>query len=711
MALEHDKIKGWFDTDYSHNTATREMASDDLVFYHVTQWDDNALTESQLQYRGQFDVLRKAGRHILSGLRANPVQIDFEPVDESRQDGADLIDGLYRSDDRSNSSQESYDMASQESVVCGYGAWRLTTEYVSMRSGDTKQVIKRKPIYEANNKCFFDSNAKMLDKSDAQRVSVLHAYSEDGYKLLRQELTGEDYDDEINESSFSTPETSFVFPWITQSHNIYVVEFYHTEKVKGKVIKLKDIFDNEVTLSEEDFEDQMDDLIDTGYTVESEKEVERNQVTLYICSGERILNGDGKGEVIAGEYIPVVPVYGERGYVEDEEYYEGITRLAKDPQRLRNFQLSYLADIVSRSPRQVPIYLPEQLQGYEPMYSESGAESNFPYKLQHSKDVNGNPLPLGPVGVTPEQPIPSALIQSIEVTRAAIQDVADPGIPQDFSDPDMSGKAIHALQSRIDQQAQIYQDNLKHAKRRDAEIYASMAVDIHSEPEEVTITLADGKRKTVSVMSQEINEKGELVVANDLTNQEFDVYAEIGPSYQTQKEQTIDRITMMIGTMGPEDPMRNALMLKLISMTDGTDFNDIRDYANNQMILGGFKEPETDEEKQMVQEAQQSQQPDAMTIAAMAEKDKAQADLMNAQTSQMSAQSDMQVSAAETQIKAFDSETKRMQVQVDAQEAGAVIKLKEIEQFNKRVQDENKMNLERGKATVQSFAQLRGRAG
>jgi hypothetical protein len=168
---------------------------------------------------------------------------------------------------------------------------------------------------------------------------------------------------------------------------------------------------------------------------------------------------------------------------------------------------------------------------------------------------------------------------------------------------------------------------------------------------------------------------------------------------------------MMIGTMGPEDPMRNALMLKLISMTDGTDFNDIRDYANNQMILGGFKEPETDEEKQMVQEAQQSQQPDAMTIAAMAEKDKAQADLMNAQTSQMSAQSDMQVSAAETQIKAFDSETKRMQVQVDAQEAGAVIKLKEIEQFNRRVQDENKINLERGKATVQSFAQLRGRAG
>jgi len=680
------------------------------VFYHITQWDDNILGESQLQYRGQFDVIRKAGRHILSGLRANPVQVDFNPVDESRQDGADLLDGLYRSDDRSNTSQEAYDNASQEAMVCGMGAWRLQTEYVSMRSGDTKQVIKRKPIYEANNKVFFDSNAKMLDKSDAKRVSILHAYSEDGYKLLRSQLTGQDIDDEINETSFSTPETSYVFPWITQNKVIYVLEFYHTEEVKDSVVTLKDMFDDEIRLSAEDFDEQMDELIDTGYEVVSTKEITKNQVTMYIASGENILNGDGKGEVIAGDFIPVSPCYGERAFIEDEEHYEGITRLAKDPQRLRNFQLSYLADIVSRSPRVVPIYGAEQLQGYESMYSESGADSNFPYKLQHLKDANGQPLPLGPVGVTPEQPIPSALIQSIEATRAAIQDVADPGIPQDIADPDMSGKAIHALQSRIDQQAQIYQDNLKHAKRRDAEIYASMAVEVYSEPMKVTLTLADGQRKSVGVMEQSIDEDGNLFVANDLTNQEFEVYAEIGPSYQTQKEQTVERITMMMSAMGPEDPMRNALMLTLATLTDGSDFNDLRDYARKQLILTGIKPPETDEEKQMVEQAQQSQQPDAMTIAAMAEKDKAQAELMNAQTNQMTAQTDMQVSSAETQIKAFDSQTKRMQVQVDAEEAGAVIKLKEMDLFNKRIQDRDKLNLERGRAVVQAHTQLRGSA-
>ena len=88
-------------------------------------------------------------------------------------------------------------------------------------------------------------------------------------------------------------------------------------------------------------------------------------VTRYLASGAQILDES----VIAGENLPVVPVYGERGFVEGEEYYEeGIVRLAKDPQRLRNFQMSYLADIVSRSPRPKPIFYPEQVQGYEQMY-------------------------------------------------------------------------------------------------------------------------------------------------------------------------------------------------------------------------------------------------------------------------------------------------------------------------------------------------------
>ena len=704
MSLELTELKTLFDKAYNHGGITREKASDDLVFYHVTQWDDNLLGESQLQYKGQFDVLRKAGRHILSELRANPIQIDFQPVDETRDDGAELLDGLYRGDDRRNTSLEAYMVGSQESVVCGVGAWYLYTEYVSNRSGDSKQVIKRKPIYEANNKCFWDANAKLLDKSDATYVAVLHAYSQEGYEKLYEELMGKDYEGDY--ASFKSPEESYTFPWVSEDKKVYVVDFYHSELVKDTIYTLEDAFNNTVKLSEIEMQDgaAMDQLIDEGYEIVDEKEIDRTRVTKYIASGADIL----KEEVIAGDFIPVVPVYGERAFVEDEEYYEGITRLAKDPQRLRNFQLSYLADIVSRSPRPKPIFFPEQIQGHEDMYSESGAENNYPFMLQNMKTPNGEPLPIGPVAQMPEQPIPSALVASIELTRSAIEDVADPGLPQDIADSDMSGKAIYAMQSRIDQQAMVYQQNLKHAKRRDAEIYASMASEVYSSPRTVMLTKADGSRVESKVMEQVIDpESGNVITINDLTNSEFEVYADVGPSYQSQKEQTIDKLTMVAQSLTEGDPMKTVIMLELIGMTDGAGFETVRDYAKKQLVIGRFKEAESDEEKQWAEEAaNQPNEPDAMTIAAQAEQMKAQAMLNDSQTKASVAQNDAGVSQAETQIKAYDSQTKRLDVQVKAQESGANINFKRNDQFQRRVDSADKSRLERQKIG----ANLRARA-
>tara|TARA_R110002020_G_scaffold461823_1_gene680973 strand:+ start:5026 stop:7107 length:2082 start_codon:yes stop_codon:yes gene_type:complete len=687
--LTLEQLKKNFDTDFNHGIEPREQASNDLIFYHVTQWDNNLIDDSQLSYKGQFDVLRKAGRHILAQLRSNPVQVDFQPMETSRTDGADILDGLYRSDDRSNTSQEAMNMAAQEAVVCGVGAWYRYTEYESSRNGSTKQVIKRKPIYEANSKVMWDANAKLLDKSDAVRCSVLHAYSEDAYKDLVKDLTGEDYDYAC--SSFKEPDNGNNFVWFTQDKKVYVVECFYLEKVKDKYFTMRDPFGNEIVVSELELGEQMDELIETGYQIVEEKEVKRDRVKKYIASGERIL----KVEDIAGEYIPVVPCYGERAFIDGVEYYEGITRLAKDPCRLRNFQLSYLADIVSRSPRPKPIFYPEQIQTFEEMYSESGAENNYPYLLQNSKDLNGTPLPLGPVGVMPEQPMPSALMASIELSRQAVEDVADPGIPQAVGDPDMSGKAIYALQSRIDEQSAEYQENLKHAKRRDAQIYASMAAEVYAQPREVILTLPDGQRKPAQLMEEVFDEKkGTFKTVNDLNNLEFEVFAEVGPSYSSQKEQATDRIVMMIQSMPDGDPMRTALMTTLITMTDGPELDHIRDYANKQLIIQGFKEPETQEEQEWMREAQKaSSQPGPEMQLAQAEMGKAQAQQMEAKNNAVRAQADIIKDQALTQIKAFEAETKRQAVQIDAEKAGAEIDLKRIDAFQRKVNESAKNSL------------------
>jgi hypothetical protein len=683
MPLTLDELKKKHDKAYNSSQVAREQASDDLVFYWVTQWDDQLLGDSQLEYRGEFNVLRKAGRQIMAELAANPVQPDFHPKDESREDDAEVMDMLYRADDRRLPSQEAYDFAKQDAVACGYGAWELYTEYKTNLVGDDKQEIHRRYIPEANNTTFWDPQDSSLAKSNANYVSCLTRYSEDAYVDLVKELTG-DEDYTFGQASFKQQEQSYTFPWSGgQGEKIYVTTFYQREKVKDVVITLLDPFGEPTTLYESQVEEQMDELVDAGYELVTQKEIMRWEVRKYVASGEMILNGEineetgeREGEVIAGEMIPVVPVYGEYvPQIEGEAYWCGITRLAKDPQRLRNFQMSYLADIVSRSPRPKPIFLPEQTQGYEVMYEDNGADNNYPYLLQNRKSANGEDLPLGPVGMMPEQPIPNALAISIDLSRQAVEDVANPGVPQDVADPDMSGKAILAVQNRIDQQSYIYQHNFKHAKKRDAEIYASMASEIFDTPRKLTVQTRDGVTKELEIMQVVIDsDTGEPKVLNDLTNMEFDVYADIGPSYESQKQQTIEQLMTLMNATPPTDPMYKILMMQVMEIMPGVQLEGIREYVRNQLIVMGIKKPETPEEEQMLMSAQQSEgQPDAMTLAAQAEIMKAQAAMAKEQRQAMKDQADTQISSAKVEIDAYRAQTDRAEQQVKAAEAGVNI--------------------------------------
>lgn len=693
MTLTLEEIKKYHDKAYVSGQVTRERASNDMVFYHITQWDDGILQESQLAYRGEFNVLKKAGRGIISDLAANPVQVDFEPVNGTDDDSAELLGGLYRASEGHNLSLEAYANADSETVVCGMGAWELFTEYITTRTGDERQTVRRRPIIEANNNAFPDPNAKLLDKSDAKYWSILTAYSEDGYKDLVEELTGEEAD-EITEDSFKDPEQSYSFPWVEgKTKKIYVVSFYHKEKVKDKILTMADPFGQTKIIRESSLEPVMDEMMDQGFSIESEKEIERWEVRKYIASGAEILNGemnsDGEreGEVIAGEYIPVVPEYGEHAYVEGEEHYEGVTRLAKDPQRLRNFQLSYLADITSRSPRSKSIFLQEQIAGFEDMYSETGADNNYPYLLQHKTSGDGSDLPYGPVGQVDSQPIPEALAASIALSREAVEDVANPGVPQNIADPDLSGKAVLALQNKIEQQSMIYSEHRKHAKRYDAQVYASMSADILDVPQTIMIERPNGEKDTVEVMQQVIDtETGDIVTINDLRDTEFEVFSKIGSSYSSQKEQTIDRLETMRADLPPGDPLRSILLLKQLLLMDGVDFDDVKAYANKQLLAQGFKEPETDEEIEMLKQLQQQgSEPTAEMVLAMAEMKKGEAAEFKAQVELLKIKLGAKNEEQKRLIDGFSAETDRMDTQIDAQEAGAKIDNTRMDTFNKEL--------------------------
>lgn len=708
MPLTLNQLKKMHDKAYDNGYVTRLRASNDYVFFWVTQWDDQLLQDSQLSYRGEFDILRKAGRQISTELEENPVQTDFMPKGATPEEMSELADGLYRTDDFSNTSIQSYENGKMEAIVCGAGAWLLYSEYESLSSEEnSNQAIKRKPIFEANNTVFWDPNSKLLDKSDANYVSVLTAYSEDAYLDLVEELTGE-RPDSINMDSFKQPEHSYSFPWLGGGgKKIYVVEFFHREKVKIQLIDYTDPFGEVGTMRESDIEPVMDEMKGNGFSFEEGKKVTVWQVTKYIASGAEILNGEKKiideetgeeqrtGEIIVGQNIPVVPIYGEYAYIEGEPHYEGIVRLAKDPQRLRNFGMSYLADIVSRSPRSKPIYWQDQIAGLENFYQESGADDNYPYKLMHRFDKDGRELPLGPIATTPEQPMPTALATMLGLTREAVEDVASAGLPGEMSDPStqIAFKTVNALQARIDKQSYVYQKNFKTAKRRDAEVWASMMSEIIDTPRTKTITAKDGTKTQVQIMESVIdNETGEIVTLNDFYGSEFDVYTKIGPAYSSQKEQTIEKLTILVQGMAPGDPIRRALELKILLLMDGSEFDDVQEYAKKELILSGVRQPETDEEKQMFAQAQQGKDtPDAATLLALAEERKAQAMEGKNQIELIKTQANARNEEMKRVIDEFKAVTDRARAQVDAQESDANIEYRRADTMGKELDNVEKV--------------------
>jgi len=689
--LELKDLKEMHDKSYVFSDETRENGANDSLFFWITHWDDFMLQTSPLAYRGQFDIIRKAYRQIVSDIKSNPVQNDFVPLGDEREGSGELLDGIYRASLNHNTSIEAFNNADQETIVCGYGAWVLSSEYVTNRGGDREQIIRRRPIMEANNTVFFDPNAKLLDKADADYVSVLTAYSEDGYKKFHEEMTGEELEGSWL-SSFKHPQQSYAFPWILgESHQIWIADFYKRELVKDKVLTMTTPFGDTKLVRESGLADIEDELLEQGYEIEDDKtkDIKRWEVTKYIASGKDIL----KSEVIAGEHIPVVPEFGEHAYVQGQEHWEGMTRLAKDPQRLRNFQLSYLADIVSKSPRQKPIFTQAQIATFEHMYNETGIENDFPYLLMNTHDADGHAVELGPIAVMPEQKAPDALLQSISLSKEAVEDVANPGLPKDISDPDVSGVALKRLEARLDKQSSVYQDHRRHVIRRDTQIYASMAAEVIDSPRKVRIELQDGTRKEMEVMQSVFDdESGEMKVINDLRDMEFEVYSDIGPSYSNMQEQTVEELNKMLVNLMPDDPKREMILLKILELMPGGAFDDIRDYSRKQLILLGIKEPETDEEKQMLQQAQQQQQePTAADKLAEGELLKGKADILEQQRKGIEMQMRNQIEEMKVKIDAFEAETDRMEVQVDAQEAGADINMTNIKAFGEQLENQAKI--------------------
>jgi len=639
-----------FDRDWTASDEARTEATNDLFFSRVSQWDDWLSDYTTLQYRGQFDVVRPVVRKLVAEMRQNPIDVMFKPKDGASPDAADILMGMYRTDMRHNTAKISVNVAVREQIEAGIGAWRLVTEYEDQDPTSNNQIIRRVPIHEACSHVVWDANSKQMDKSDAKHCTLISALSKDGWSAFAEEY-GLDEDDMPD---FQSPSSNWIFPWTT-SNVYYIAEYYEVEEKKELVFIYQDPMTGEpVSYFKRDIADVIDELSDKGMVKIGERKVKRRRVYKTLLTQSAILKDR---ELIAGEHIPIVPVFGEWSFAGDKEVYEGVVRLTKDGQRLRNMIMSFNADTVARTPKKKPFFNPEQIAGYEHMYS---GNDDYPYYLLNRTDENSNDLPPAPIAYMENPEVPQANAYMLEAATNAVREVADTGVDAAAAGGQVAFDTVNQLNMRSDLETYVFMDNLATAMRRDGEIYSSIVNDIYDVPRTVSMTLEDGSEKEVQLMTQVIDfQSGNSVTLNDVRGR-YETYTDIGPSFQSMKQQNRSEIADLLTKVQQGTPEYQMLLLQYFTLLDGKGVEMMREYANRQLVTMGLKKPETPEEQQWLAEAQQAQQgqqdPNALiaqaqVIAAQAEAERARNETAQTQIKAFTAQQDAQESQANTVYK------------------------------------------------------------
>lgn len=624
LAKVHNEALQAFDRVEQASREERMNALADRRFYSISgaQWEGNFLEQFENRPRLEVNKTHKGVMRLINEYRNNRISVEYVPKDGREADDlAETCNGLYRADEADSCAEEALDNAFEEAAGGGFGAWRLKTEYEDEfdEEGEEQQRIRFEPIFDADSTVYFDLNARRQDKSDAMHAFVLTPMTPEAYKA--------EYDDDP--STWKKSVHQIQFDWMTPT-TVYVAEYYVVETPKQTI----HIYKSPDGVTEDKYTD--DDLEDpdtlmmiqaTGLTKIGERKIKKRRVRKYILSGAKVLEDAG---YIAGPNIPVIPVYGKRWYVDNRERFMGAVRLNKDAQRLKNMQLSRLAEISAMSPIRIPIFNPEQVAGHENRWAEMNIK-NFPYMLVNSiTQVDGSELPSGPLGYTEPPDVPAPLAALLQLTEQDMQDLMGQSDSAEEVTPNVSGRAIELVQTRLDQNNFIYMSNMSKAVRRCGEIWLGMAREIYVEDARKMKTVSqNGETGTVELAQPTIDpETTRTVYANDLSKAKYDTIVTVGPSSSSKRAATVRSLVGML--QFATDPETQTVLTSMAMMNmEGEGLQDTRDFFRKRLVRMGAVEPTEEEMQEMQAELQaQGEKPDANEELLLAEAERSRSSAM-----------------------------------------------------------------------------------
>ncbi len=631
---DYHAVQGLLKDSQEADHDEREQAREETLFITKKdgQWEPYWWNANEGKPRYTFDQTGPIVDQIAGELDQADFDIKVKPAGgDATKDIAQIYDGMIRNIENISSASEVFSDAARSMITCGLDGWRVVQKYIDDDSFDQDLVVEK--INNFLDRVWFDANSEKRDRSDARFAFVLQKMSKDAYEEMFPDRAG-----------MSVDEDRFANAYYYKGDLVVVGEFYYIKQEKRELVQMSNGSVYEV---DDEFESIADELVQKGVTEVKRRSRPKNVVYIRKFDGEGWIE---KPKRTVFGWIPVIPTFGNYKIVENKTVYDGVVAKVMDAQRVLNYSMSREIEEGALSPRSKYWMTEKQGEGFDDELATLNTNSD-PVQFYNADPLAPPPNQIGGAQINPGLRVISEGMQNL-IGKSAGLFAANMG-----DNPALqSGVAIQSLQQKGDTGTIKYFKAQEVAICHTARILIDAIPQVYDTARQVRVLGNDGTLEMESINTQEIDQQtGEIVTLNDLSQGKYDVTCSAGEAFQNRQQETVKTLI----ELGQVDPSFLQISGDIFANNIATPGMDQVAERKRQQLLQTGVIPESqlsDEEKQAMQAQaqQQGQQPDPMTLAAMAEMEKAKADQMAAQNKTQEIQINAQLKQQELQIKAAE---------------------------------------------------------
>jgi hypothetical protein len=529
----------------------RKAALDDLKFYKGDQWPADVQAQRNFDQRPCLTInkLPTFIHQITNDVRQNRPAINVSPVgDKGDPEVAKMYSGMIREIERKSVADIAYDTAFSQTARGGWGYWRVITEFE--RPNSFNQVITIKRIRNQFT-VYMDPTHQEPDGSD-QKWSFIS-------EMLPRSEFKEDYPGAQQMSWTQSGIGDSMKSWITKDE-VRIAEYFEIENEKRALVKLSNGFIG--------WKDDVSKEVLDKFEIDEERDADFPIVHWYKLTAVEVL----EHKLWAGKWIPVIKLIGDEIDIEGKVTLSGIIRAAKEPQRIYNYWVTLMTEVIALQPKAPFVGAEGQFEGHEQQWKTANTKSN-PYLEYKPTDLNGTPLP--PPQRQPMTGPPAGIMQAEQV---ASQDLmATTGIRFDATPKermyDESGRALRELRKIGELGSFHLVDNLARSLRHTGVILVDLIPKIYNQRRVETILRENDAEERIIIdpsaakpMGQEKDQQtGKTVSVFNPTYGEYGVTVTIGPSYATKRVEAAESMMDFVRAMTPAAPQVGTAIMDLVS--------------------------------------------------------------------------------------------------------------------------------------------------